>query len=121
MGLKLYLDENIPPQIARELRARGHDVLSAHEVGMEGKNDDEQLTYASGARRTLLTFDVRFAPLATRWLHKGEHHSGIVISKELKGGQTGELIRLCLVFLDQITEEQAADVLMYLQQFKPKP
>jgi len=47
VALKLYLDENIPPLLAQQLRRRGFDVLSAHEVEMLGKDDEEQLEYAS--------------------------------------------------------------------------
>jgi hypothetical protein len=34
-------------QVARVLRSRGYDVISAHEAGMRGKKDDEQLEYST--------------------------------------------------------------------------
>ena len=118
MALKLYLDENIPPLLAQQLRRRGFDVFSAHEVKMLGKDDEERLEYASQNGRVLLTFDTDFVSLAVRWLSDGKHHSGVVISKELKGQQMGELVKLCSRFLSQVQPKEVADVMFSLQQFK---
>ncbi|HSI97574.1 MAG TPA: DUF5615 family PIN-like protein [Gaiellaceae bacterium] len=41
--MKLLLDEMYPSLIARELRARGHDVVSVHERPGSGTPDDEVL------------------------------------------------------------------------------
>ena len=45
--MKLLLDEMYPIFISRELRARGHDVVSVHEAPGGGWPDDEVLDYAS--------------------------------------------------------------------------
>lgn len=118
MAARLYLDENIPPLLAQRLRRRGFDVVSAHEVEMLGKSDEEQLEYASHDGRVLLTFDIDFIPLAIQWTSKGKHHSGVLISKELKRQQMGELTKFCLRFLSQVQPEYVADALFFLQQFK---
>ena len=57
--VKLYLDEDISPVIGVVLRSRGYDVVSAHEVGMKGMEDKEQLDYAMQGGRVLLTFNAR--------------------------------------------------------------
>ena len=118
MAAKLYLDENITPLVAQQLRRRGFDVSSAVEVGMLGKSDEEHLEYASHNSRILLTFDTGFIPLATKWTSEGSHHYGVVISKEVKMEQIGELVRLCSRLLSQVELKNMADVVLFLQQFK---
>lgn len=118
MAPPLYLDENIPPMLAQQLRRRGFDALCAHEVAMLGKSDEEQLEYAYRNGRILLTFDTDFITLAIQWLSESKHHSGVVISKEYKIGHIGELVKLCSRFLSQIQSEDVMDTTIYLQQFE---
>ena len=86
-----------------------------------GKSDAEQLECASQDDRALLTFDTDFVPLAIQWLSEGKHHGGVVISKELKGHQMGELVKLCSRFLSQVQPEEVANIMFSLQQFKKEP
>ncbi len=51
--IKLYLDEDVSHTVAEVLRSKGYDVVSAHEVGMRGTSDDEQVYYAIKNERTL--------------------------------------------------------------------
>ena len=53
--IKLYVDEDLTYKLARVLRSRGYDVISAHEAGMRGKKDDEQLEYSTRHGRVVLT------------------------------------------------------------------
>ena len=39
--MKVKLDENLPRQIAVELRARAHDVETVGEEGLTGRADDD--------------------------------------------------------------------------------
>ena len=57
--MKLLLDEMYPIFISRELRARGHDVVSVHEAPGGGSPDDEVLDYASSEGRAVVTENVR--------------------------------------------------------------
>ena len=41
--MKLYVDADITPRLARALRSRGYDVLAAHEAGNADASDDEQI------------------------------------------------------------------------------
>jgi ActR/RegA family two-component response regulator len=41
--LALYTDEDVTDLLARALRARGFDVVSAHENDTEGESDADQL------------------------------------------------------------------------------
>jgi predicted nuclease of predicted toxin-antitoxin system len=56
---RLYADENFPLDVVRYLRDRGHDVLTAREVGQAGqKNPDEGvLEFATADDRAVLTLD----------------------------------------------------------------
>ena len=48
MKIALYFDEDSQESsLIRALRSRGVDVISATEVGMNGRLDDEQLRWAS--------------------------------------------------------------------------
>lgn len=79
--MTFYLDENLSPRIAEMLRARGLDVVSAHEVAGNTQLDDRsQLLYATGARRGLVTCDVEdFAELAGEFIAANREHAGIVL------------------------------------------
>lgn len=63
------------------LRDRGHDVVSAHELGAAEISDDDQLTRATVAGRALVTFNYTdFVSLAHGWADQDRPHAGIVIS-----------------------------------------
>ena len=53
--MKLYVDADITPKLARALRQRGYDVLSAHEAGNAEAPDSEQMEFAVAQERALLT------------------------------------------------------------------
>ncbi len=59
--LRFYLDENMDPEIAEQLRRRGLDVLSAKEVNLLKVSDDVQLRYAAIRGRVICTKDSDFA------------------------------------------------------------
>jgi predicted nuclease of predicted toxin-antitoxin system len=62
--VRLYFDRPIMTRLATDLRSRGYDVLTTEEAGKDTASDEEQLTFATAERRTILTFNIRdFAPL----------------------------------------------------------
>jgi hypothetical protein len=73
--LSYYLDEDIDhgPTVAAGLRDRSIDAIAAQEAGRAGQGipDHEQLEYASGQGRVMVTQDLRFAPHPP--------HSGLVV------------------------------------------
>ncbi|MGH9657112.1 MAG: DUF5615 family PIN-like protein [Bryobacteraceae bacterium] len=78
--MTFYLDENLSPRIAEMLRARGLDVVSAHEVGNTRLDDRSQLRYAAGARRAIVTCNIRdFIELAGEFVAANVEHAGIVL------------------------------------------
>ena len=49
LGIRLFTDEHIFKDLARELRNRGYDAEGCYEVGRanQGISDEEQLEYAT--------------------------------------------------------------------------
>ena len=43
--MKLFLDENLSPQHASELRTEGHDAVAVVEVGLSGVTDEQVLRF----------------------------------------------------------------------------
>jgi hypothetical protein len=75
-----YLDENLFPRVAETLRARGLDVVSAHEVGNTQLDDRSQLHYAAGPHRAIVTCDIRdFTELTGELIAANLEHAGIVL------------------------------------------
>ena len=59
--LRFYLDENMDPEIAEQLRRRGIDVLTARDASLLKVSDGVQLRYAAAHGRVLCTKDSDFA------------------------------------------------------------
>jgi predicted nuclease of predicted toxin-antitoxin system len=75
--MKIKLDENLPLQIAVELRARAHDVQTVGEEGLTGRVDAEIWQAVQREGRVLITQDLDFSD--TRKFVPGTHH-GIGLS-----------------------------------------
>jgi predicted nuclease of predicted toxin-antitoxin system len=53
--IKVQLDEDVNPLLARDLRDRGYDAISAGEANTLGLSDRHQLDYACTQGRAFLT------------------------------------------------------------------
>jgi predicted nuclease of predicted toxin-antitoxin system len=73
--VKLFLDENISPLHARELRADGYDALAVVEAGLSGASDERILEFTIKHDRILLTLDADFANVLR---FPAEHTPGLV-------------------------------------------
>jgi predicted nuclease of predicted toxin-antitoxin system len=117
--VRLYFDRHIMARLAIDLRSRGYDVLTTEEAGLDTASDEEQLAFATGERRAILTFNIRdFAPLHTRWLAAGQSHAGIVVSRQLGSREYGLLLRRMLGLLNHLTAEELTSNIVHLEQFK---
>ncbi len=67
--MKVIANENIAGAVVRELRRRGHDVLSVRE-SMRGADDRSVLLRAETERRLIITHDKDFGELAFRHRHR---------------------------------------------------
>jgi predicted nuclease of predicted toxin-antitoxin system len=79
--LKLLLDEQFPPDIAKRLRERDHDVVAVCErPDLISAEDETLLTLSTAEKRALLTNNVRdFVPIVTRWVGEGRSHYGLLL------------------------------------------
>ncbi len=115
LGIRLYIDEMIPARLARELRRRGYDVESCHDVGRGNRAipDEDQLVYATDEGRAILTFNmVDYVPLDSAWKQAGRQHAGIVVSPAID--DLGTLPRCVQRHLDTYTGEMQRDLLLWL-------
>lgn len=111
--MRLLLDEHYSPIIARELRARGHDVdsVSARD-DLRGLGDRDLWARATGERRALMTENVAdFMPLVREAAAGGESHFGVIFtsSRSLPRGlgAVGVYVRVLDAFLRERPAENA--------------
>ena len=82
--MKLLLDEHYSPEIARQLRTRGHDVVAvAERADLVGLTDDELLRRMAQERRAIMTNNVKdFMPPASRAALGADDHDGLVLTSD---------------------------------------
>ena len=88
--LRFYLDENVPIEVARQLRSSGIDAVTARDLGRLGGQDRDHLQSATVESRMLCTHDQDFLRLAA----EGAEHAGIAFSPQNRvsiGGWVREL------------------------------
>lgn len=114
MRIRLYLDEDSARRsLARELRTRGADVVTAAEIGTGGQTDEQQLTWATTNFRVLYSFNRgHFYGLHTAWIRAGRSHAGIVLSRQ--DLPVGEQMRRLLRLIHLLTAEEMVDHVEFL-------
>lgn len=80
VAISLYLDENLAPVIANQLRRRGIDAVSVRDLQLLGDIDINHLHRATEMQRDLVTSDADFLNLAA----EGIGHCGIVYARQRK-------------------------------------
>jgi predicted nuclease of predicted toxin-antitoxin system len=84
---RVYLDEDVHAGVAAGLRRRGYDALTTIDAGRSGADDAEQLAFAISQARCLFTFNRGdFVTLHRQVLAAGEHHSGILLCRQVPVG-----------------------------------
>ena len=116
MAIKLYLDEDVDPLLASVLRERGIDCLSTRDAQNLGHSDIQQLTFATGEERVMLTFNVKdFLRLAKEWVDSSRHHCGIIVSDHLP---FRVLLRRILVLIQRQAHTDLNDTVLWLHDFQ---
>lgn len=108
--MRLLLDEHLSPEIARQLRARGHDVLAvAERPELLGRADRVHFASMSQQRRAIVTRDLGdFRPLLAEALRAGAKTYGLVCVPtriSLSRASIGQLVDS----LEQLLREHPGD------------
>jgi len=104
--IRFHLDEPVDPDIARALRKHGVDVTTTQEVGLRTRSDADQLAFARGERRVIVTHDPDFLRIARRT----QDHPGVAFCDQTARSM-GEIIRhLILIYEVLIADEIAGRV-----------
>jgi endonuclease/exonuclease/phosphatase family metal-dependent hydrolase len=79
-GVRLLLDEDVPPAAAEIGRGMGLDVKSVHELDRRGWSDREQLRTAAVDRRVFVTYNRNdFIHWTVEFFRAGIPHAGVLI------------------------------------------
>jgi hypothetical protein len=78
--VRLLLDEHLDPQLARQLRDQGHDVIAvAEQPALRGLSDAALLDWAAAHGRAIATYDVAgFLPIAEEHQLADQPFAGII-------------------------------------------
>ena len=110
MTIRLYLDEDaLDRDLVRALRARGVDVLTAHEAGLIERPDEDHLAWATSQRRVLYSFNIaHFYRLHTDHLREGRFHAGMILARQ-QAYSAGEQARRLLKLIAAKSAEEMRD------------
>jgi predicted nuclease of predicted toxin-antitoxin system len=114
--IRLYLDEDVRPLLARTLRARGYDATSAVDLGRIQIPDQEHFQFAAGEGRAILTFNIRdFVPIALRAIEDRFKFSGLIVSDQI---EFRELLRRTLRLLGSRQSEEIENSIVWLSDYR---
>jgi predicted nuclease of predicted toxin-antitoxin system len=108
--LKLYLDQCLRVEVSQALRAEGHDVVRAFEIGQARADDAQVLNRAIRDGRILITLDEHFGNWAVLPL---KDHPGVIRLK-INPASSDNAISLLLPFLRLHAQEAFRNNLVIL-------
>lgn len=108
----LLLDEHFSPQIARQLRSRGHDVVAARErADLHGLSDRELLRVETEEGRALVTENVvDFVELHRQSVLGGDPHGGLVFTSPRRFPRTRRAIGRLARAIDALLIDHRGDL-----------
>lgn len=110
--ISLYLDEDVNVLVAELLRARGFDAITARDAGQLHATDAEQLSYAVGQARTLVTHNrTDFEELVQRYFNSGQMHYGVIFAVRRSPQAIGKRL---LAILNQVTSDEMQNQVRYI-------
>jgi hypothetical protein len=104
--MRLLLDEQLSPEIAKQMQRRGHDVMSVPEAGLRGHDDAALLIWASSQERAVVTNNIRdFRPLHANDLSASTAHYGIILLPSTKFSLRLDALGKIVTALDRLLSE----------------
>jgi hypothetical protein len=114
--ISLYLDEHVQFALREALKARGVNILTTQEAGNIGKDDIDQLIFASENNRVFFSYNRRhFAKLHYEWMTRKKPHGGIILSDQLP---VGIVLRRLMKLYFSLTSDDMKNRLEYLSSWK---
>ena len=115
LSFPIYLDEDtMRDRLVAGLRSEGQDVVTTFEAGNSGSDDLEQLLFASGGGRAILTANGRdYARLHDGWMAEGRSHAGIIVLSHQRI-TTGLLLTKLLRLLATRDSREMQDAILYM-------
>lgn len=114
--MKIYLDEDLSPSIARILREKRIDAVSAHDVGAVQLNDRTQLADATKDGRAIVTANVvDFLTLAHTAVATNTEHAGIILVPASFGGDEFQAIADAILEVLKQYPKGLAGVVVYIR------
>jgi hypothetical protein len=101
-------DEHVPKAVAKGLRGRGIDAVTAAEAGTLGASDSSVFDHLKAERRVVITHDADYLRLHSA----GVPHAGIVYSPAEKS--VGEIIRGALLIAEVLDSDEMANHVEFL-------
>jgi hypothetical protein len=117
--ISLYTDEDVTHRLAPLLRERGYGAASSAEMGNNRFSDSEHLDFAAGRGWTILTYNARdFYKLDSVWHERGREHAGIVVSRQFRLDEAGELVRQVCNLFEAVSAAEIWNTIRHLQGYR---
>lgn len=110
--MRLLLDEHLSPEVAAQLRGRGHEVIAvAERPELRGLTDRDHFEFASSERRVIVSGNLRdFRPMLSQALHSGSPAYGLICLPRrfsLARRDVGDLVRALEALLKTHPEDDS--------------
>jgi hypothetical protein len=115
--LGFFIDKDLPPAIAKILRAHGLTATSVVDEGRQGLSDEEHLRFATAQNLVLVTANIAdYRELARQWAASGREHTGLVfvLTKRFPRREAAAIARALRVLVGQETPVQMRNSARFL-------
>ncbi|MDZ8188890.1 MAG: DUF5615 family PIN-like protein [Nostoc sp. ChiSLP02] len=107
----LYSDEDMSALVATLLRSRGLDITTVAEQATLGKNDREQLEFATSVGRCILTHNrIDFERLHLQYIEENKEHFGIIVVPQKNAYEVAQRIG---ILVSSLTANEIRNQLLY--------